>query len=762
MADRLRPTEGWLSLFLVFALLFVVTLSLTAADWAPGLEILFGTFLAAFAVGLFLSKNAVRGFVAHPFALMSGLFWIFNAAMGLVDRPTWEESAAMVVIRCIRWWQAVIAQDVATDTLPFVLIMAALVWVITFNAVWSFFRKRDLWGTLLPAATAILINTYYAPDSITLLLVVFLVLSFLLIVRMNLMEQEVRWQRSAIAYSKEISYDFFRDGAIFAVAAVAFAWVLPGTLSNSEVNTFLTKLGTPWGQAQQEWSRIFSTLNYQPRSTSGTWFGERMNFRGPINRSDRLVMTVRAPQGRYWRAVVLDSYNSAGWAVSSRKVSDEFDANAELPREDTIFVGRERVGQQFTIYSPAGTLMFAAGQPLEVSLPSKVLYVGPTSNDANPTSNAISQLYGQQTLFQGQTYSAVSAVPVIDVQSLRESGSDYPSWIVQHYTQLPATVTARTTDLARRITQTATNPYDAASMIETYLRTFPYNEGIAGPNPGEDGVDYFLFREQQGYCDYYASAMAVMLRSLGIPSRIAQGYNQGTLLPGGEYEVRQTNAHTWVEVYFPNYGWIEFEPTASEPGISRPATPFDDTVAGSETPEGETNTDEEDILAELRDARENRDEEEAAQLTGGAMLPTGITIDPRVLMVPLGMVAAIGAVGLTGRILVKRRWQGLRLIERLYDQMVFVGRAIGQKMDPSLTPREYAEKVAQQVPPARSPLNRIAELFSKQRFSPTRELAPEEEQEAAALWKESRQTLLKAVINRLKPKPREPKVRTRL
>jgi len=232
------------------------------------------------------------------------------------------------------------------------------------------------------------------------------------------------------------------------------------------------------------------------------------------------------------------------------------------------------------------------------------------------------------------------------------------------------------------------------------------------------------------------------------------------LLPTGEYEVRQTNAHTWVEVYFPNYGWIEFEPTASEPGIRRPATPFDDTVAGSETPE-DSDTNEEDVLAELRDARENRDEEEAAQLAGESATPTGIQIDPRLLIIPIGLIAAIGAVGMTGRVLMQRRWQGLGVIEKLYDQLVWVGRAVGQRVDPSLTPREYAEKVAEQVPMTRSPLKRIADLFSKQRFSPKRELDAEEEQEAAALWKESRQSFLKAIVNRLKPKPREPKIRPR-
>jgi transglutaminase-like putative cysteine protease len=760
MADRLRPTEGWLSLLLVFFLLFVLTLSLSVAEWAPGLEILFGVFLGAFATGLFLAKNKVRGFVAHPFALVFGFLWVFRAGMGLTEQDTWQSQVAWVVIRVWRWVQVFISKEVATDTLPFVLLMGLLVWLITYNSTWSFFRKRDLWGTLLPPATAILINTYYGSDTLSLIFVLFLVLTFLLIVRMNLMEREIHWQRHAIAYSRDIHYDFFRDGAIFAVAAVAFAWVLPGTLSNSEVNTFLTQLGTPWGQAQQEWSRLFSTLNYQPRATNGTWFGTTMSFRGPINRSDRLVMTVRAPQGRYWRAVVLDEYTSAGWTISSRKVSDDLAENADIPAEDTGILGRERIGQQYTIYSPAGTLMFVAGQPLEVSVPSNVLYIGPTADATLPTSDAISQVYGQAVLFQGQTYSAVSAIPVVDMQSLREAGTEYPDWLLEHYTQVPSTVTERTTELARSVTASATNPYDAAVMLENYLRTFPYNEIITGPNPGEDGVDYFLFREKQGYCDYYASSMAVMLRSLGIPARLAQGYNQGTLLPTGEYEVRQTNAHTWVEVYFPNYGWIEFEPTASEPAISRPISPFDDTLATSETEE-DTNTNDEDLLAEQREARENRDlqEEEAALPT--PTTPTGVQIDPRLFIIPLGVIVAVGAVGLTGRALVQRRWNGLGVIERLYDQLMLAGRAIGQKIDPSLTPREYAERMAQQVPPARSPLTRIAELFSKQRFSPTRELPPEEEAEAAALWKESRQSLFKAFLDRFKPKPREPKIRPR-
>jgi transglutaminase-like putative cysteine protease len=79
-------------------------------------------------------------------------------------------------------------------------------------------------------------------------------------------------------------------------------------------------------------------------------------------------------------------------------------------------------------------------------------------------------------------------------------------------------------------------------------------------------VDYVLFVTQQGFCDYYASALAVMARTLGIPSRIATGYAQGQFDADlNAYEVRQNNAHTWPEIYFPRYGWIQFEPTASQP-----------------------------------------------------------------------------------------------------------------------------------------------------------------------------------------------------
>jgi hypothetical protein len=120
--------------------------------------------------------------------------------------------------------------------------------------------------------------------------------------------------------------------------------------------------------------------------------------------------------------------------------------------------------------------------------------------------------------------------------------------------------------LARDLTATARTPYDRAKALESYLRQFPYSLDLPEPPRGQDMVDYFLFDLQRGYCDYYATAMVVMARSAGLPARLAVGYANGSYDPiQHQYIVTEADAHSWVEIYFPGVGWVEFEPTAAQP-----------------------------------------------------------------------------------------------------------------------------------------------------------------------------------------------------
>ncbi|MGH2542710.1 MAG: DUF3488 and transglutaminase-like domain-containing protein [Ardenticatenaceae bacterium] len=745
MSERLRMSEGWLSFILLFLLLLTLTISLQAADWAPGLGILNGVLFGAFLVGVLFAKSRLSGLLLHPLSLVLGGAWIGYLSLDLVADGPWEAQLAEVIIRAVLWSREASSGGTSIDTLPFVLTMAGLLWLIVYGAAWDFFRARHIWGVLLPSGIAILVNTYYSRENLVVLLLAFLILAFLLVIRTTLFERELEWRSRRITFSSDIEYDFMREGALFALAVVAIAWLLPATIDHAQFNPALTRLSQPWGRAQQEWGRLFSALNYRG-TASGTWFGQSMNFHGPLTRSNTLIMHVKAPTGRYWRAVVRDRYTSAGWTITNDEMVDGPEANADLPGE--LEAGRERVRQEFSVFTPAGTQLFAANHPLEISMGTRLMLGGPGADQETPGATAVTQLFARTPLYQGQTYSVISAVPTVDIQSLRAAGNDYPTWIEEHYTKVPDTVPARVGELARELTHYAENPYDKASLLETYLRSFPYNELIPGPRPGEDGVDYFLFREKQGYCDYYASAMAVMLRTQGIPTRLAAGYNRGTALADGTYEVRQINAHTWVEVYFPGYGWIEFEPTASEPFIERPTTPpefgEDDALSAEDVASSLAQNDE--FQAELEAARaENRPD------LGRFGLPA-IRLNPRMFIVPVAVMGGIGIAAIAGWFVIQRRWRGLDAVERFFDQLAWVGRALGHKVDPTLTPREYAEKVSENVPTARSPLQRLADLFSKQRFGHA-PLADEELQEAEITWIKARKNLLRGIVERFKPDP---------
>tara|TARA_B100000686_G_scaffold133150_1_gene140106 strand:+ start:2416 stop:4956 length:2541 start_codon:yes stop_codon:yes gene_type:complete len=160
--------------------------------------------------------------------------------------------------------------------------------------------------------------------------------------------------------------------------------------------------------------------------------------------------------------------------------------------------------------------------------------------------------------------SMVSTISVSTPKDLRDAGKNYHGFITDHYLGLPEDIPTRIADLAKMITFGKTNSYDKATAIEKYLRSgfYQYSQNISTPPVGVDGVDYFLFTSKTGYSDYFASAMTVMLRSIEIPSRLATGYSPGSF----NYEkdlstIKDSDSHGWVQVYFPGYGWIDFEPT---------------------------------------------------------------------------------------------------------------------------------------------------------------------------------------------------------
>ncbi len=269
----------------------------------------------------------------------------------------------------------------------------------------------------------------------------------------------------------------------------------------------------------------------------------------------------------YWRSLTYDIYNGRGW--QTRRVTIEAYRAGHHVVTETLPTQRI-VRQEVEIVGEVGALLYAAGDVLAVDHNYRVAWR--THQDA----------FGG--IIEAQNYRVDSAIPIVSEEALQAASADYPEWVTARYLWLPDTIPPRVLSLARDLTATASTPYDRAIAIETYLRQFPYTLDIPQPPSEQDVVDYFLFDLQKGYCDYYASAMVVLARAAGLPARLAVGYASGYYDWGSaQYIVTADKAHAWVEIYFPQYEWVAFEPTSSFERIKR-VSPEED-IAWSEPSE---------------------------------------------------------------------------------------------------------------------------------------------------------------------------------
>jgi transglutaminase-like putative cysteine protease len=259
----------------------------------------------------------------------------------------------------------------------------------------------------------------------------------------------------------------------------------------------------------------------------------------------------------YWRNRTYDLYVNYGWYTGDTEIVEYRAGERAITATVGLTLPLRIVRQEVRVVGDLQGLVHTAGALVSVDQDYNVAWHAPGDAFAATTKE--------------KTYNAASVLPVFTVEQLQAAGADYPDWVRGRYLWLPDEVPERVLALARDLTATAPTPYDRARAIETYLRTFPYNLDVPAPPSNRDVADYFLFELQEGYCDYYATAMAVMARAAGLPSRYTVGYATGTYdYLTGRYIVSEAHAHAWVEVYFPGYGWVEFEPTAGLPAIERP------------------------------------------------------------------------------------------------------------------------------------------------------------------------------------------------
>ena len=345
---------------------------------------------------------------------------------------------------------------------------------------------------------------------------------------------------------------------------------------------------------------------------------------------------------------------------------------------------------------------------------------------------------------RGETYEVTSSVSLAGEEDLRYAGLDYPTWALAKYTALPPELPQRVRDLGRELAADAETPYDKAKAIEAYLKTLPYSLSINPPPYDADGVDYFLFEQQTGYSEYFASAMTVLLRTQGIPARMVTGYTVGNQVPEHDvYVVTDSHSHGWVEVFFPNYGWISFEPTpgATIPVATRPAPVEAPDLSGLSS--AALNI----PLCEFEDEEDCEEEFLIEPPIDPEEAPLAIRLLQRYLPWIGGFLGVVAVALAAVWVFWRRCLVPSDNPEIAFKRLAFLGRlnAVGPARHE--TPFQYLERLYEEMPDHRQPLSVIISAYVSHLYG-RKEAAEGEAERLTRAWLEVRMPLLFHLLRR--------------
>src|SRR5216683_1985660 len=496
----------WTSL-LVFLLTLAVSKSTVTAHWVDGIEV--------------VPWLALGGAILMGLLALTRIPWALGLGTGMALGPVVAGYAAWPALHAEHptealglglahiWWGRVLDGSAIFDLAFDLFLISWLMWVTGGWLAWCVLRwRRPLLG-LVPGAAAFATNLLNFPRDQNGYVLAILVLTLALLLWTNYTASIANATRARVKLTGDARWDFWESGLVAMAALIVVAIMLPPL---STVDRSLDMESS----AFTNWAQLLQTLSHPGQSgTAGvgngtTGFSTDVLLNPALKRNKAIVFTY-TEQGTFAAPYYFRGVDDTLLVNGAWRYSDEGQFHASIPKSTIPKFAED--------YAKLDVAAFKVNM------------------SAPPVGN------GDILFYPGRLYHASRAPDVLD----------------------------RIHKKALEVVQAAgaQNEYDAAAAIEAYLRSnvFTYTlEPLLAP-PGVDPLDYFLFNSHTGYCEFFATAMGDMLRSLGIPTRLVSGFGPGTYDSNvNAYVVRSEDAHTWVEVYFPTYGWIEFEPTRDTSG----------------------------------------------------------------------------------------------------------------------------------------------------------------------------------------------------
>jgi transglutaminase-like putative cysteine protease len=568
----------WISIILLLLMAQTASARLVITQWTTHLTFSQSLAMLGIVLGLALGYSQFK----RP-----AVFWLvvgytsvlipWQMSLAIEGDVLLSERLASVGGRLLFSLGQFFGRETVEDSLLFVAAISIVVWFISLASGYWWARHRNYLAAVLPggifALTIHLYDWFYPARAW--LLAAYILWALFLLGRLHYLQNQELWRNRRVFQTQESEFDLTRGMLLMATIFVFVAWVFPASAASwQSARVFWYRATKPWREVQEWFSNAIEVLESPEVRRTGDFYTSRLSLGVGNPLSDTVVFTVEAPELSdkpprfYWRGYTYATYSDYRWRASSTN-SDEFAPSSEeilIPNlEDKIianFTVTTKI-QQFLIYT--------ATQPIWVSRPGEIRYASTDSEALD-----VAAWYAEPGLLAGEQFQVEAALANPSIQGLQAAGEDYPDWIVERYLQLPEDFSPRIRALAEDITKDLDTPYEKTTAVTAYLRreieyTNPLPES---PPENADPLEWILFDLKQGFCNYYASAEVVMLRSVGIPARLAVGFAEGVFdSESNTYSIRNLDSHAWPEVYFPSVGWVEFEPTGNQDPIFRPDRP---------------------------------------------------------------------------------------------------------------------------------------------------------------------------------------------
>ena len=706
---RISPAMGWFAPVLMAAMALALAWSLDDAllvlgrgdatdflTWTALAGVLVGVIGPTVGWGRWTTHLVGATFAALLVPLLVG--WVLIPA-GASPHDLFVKTATQVETA---WLDLVITRHLSTFAYGHhLLVLGLIVWASAQFASYAAFGHRRPLNAVIVIGLLLLANMSLTTNDQLPHIVLFSVSALFLLVRFHALDEQADWLRRRIGDPSAISGLYLRGGTAFIVAAVSGSLLL----TNVAASAPLAGAWTDMGGRLLEWSRAIEP--FLPSSTTGRSIGPSFGLNARIegvwttNEDPVLIMEIAAEEedAPYLAAVAYHTFDRTGWrrtgsAPIQRGAGEELLAGLA---DAVPLDGRRELQVTITLTSPRRT-MFTPVMPLSIDQASGVMAIGQGG-----------YFEGLEREPSNTPYTVTALVPASEAEGgpteakLRQAGAVYPVEIMELYG--PATVSddalgeASQALLAeiRTIAGAQATPYDLADTTRDLLRDeFAYDTDVRDHDCVGISIVECFARIKVGYCEYYASTMAVLLREMGVPTRYVTGYLPGERdLGQGISTVRNSDSHAWVQVYFPGYGWIDFDPTgevAELPPLPPGRADASPTPRASSSPRASR-------PAESADPREEPDD---GGTFGG---PTGSSTGPLIAMsVLLALVmAAIAAVAW------QRGPRGPVSADGTYGAVTRLATRFGFAPRPNQTVYEYAGALADVLPTVRPELETVAQ-----------------------------------------------------